>query len=146
MSAFAGLAVTVRRLEHRRESFVNSFEFAAAVLLVVASGSLQTGQLSVLIVACWLLFLGASARGRPILAGSALALPAALKFYPALLVMVPLLMRARRQVVAFAVATPLLLIIPPHCITVIQTPQNCGRHTGTTVFWGKGISTLCAGD
>jgi len=109
----AGLAVTVRRLEHRRESFLNSFEFAAAVLLVVASGSLQTGQLSVLIVACWLLFLGASARGRLILAGSALALPAALKFYPALLVMVPLLMRARRQVVAFAVATPLLLIIPP---------------------------------
>jgi hypothetical protein len=56
--------------------------WAVVLLLVLAGGSLQVGQLSILFVTCWLLFLAGAASGEDLIAGAALAVPAVVKLYP----------------------------------------------------------------
>jgi glycosyl transferase family 87 len=64
--------------------------WAAIVLLVLAAGSVQVGQFSVLFVVCWLLFLVAYAAGRHAAAAVFLAVPTSIKLYPVLMLAVPL--------------------------------------------------------
>jgi hypothetical protein len=100
-AGIACLAAICRRLECRREAFSGTLVWAAAMLLVLATGSIQTGQFSILFVVCWLAYLLADSRRMPLAGGLALAAPAAVKFYPALLAAVPASLRRYRQILYF---------------------------------------------
>lgn len=107
----AASVALVRRLRDRLRAEDRLVPFplawAAALLLVLAGGSLQVGQLSILFVTCWLLFLALGA-GPDLLAGSALALPAAIKLYPGLLLAVPGALR-RHRAAALGALTALVM-------------------------------------
>jgi hypothetical protein len=66
------------------------FAWSAIVFLVLSWGSLQVGQFSVLFVACWILSLKALAAGQHFRSSLLLAIPAAIKIYPAMMVAIPL--------------------------------------------------------
>jgi len=104
------LAGVFRRLECRTEAFRGTLVWGASLLLLLACGSLQTGQFSVLFTACWAGYLLADSHRRHFLAGLALAVPAAAKFYPALLAAAPAVLGARRQLVFFCLALVVLLV------------------------------------
>ncbi|HVH29559.1 MAG TPA: glycosyltransferase family 87 protein [Vicinamibacterales bacterium] len=94
------------------------FAWATVILLVLSSGSIQVGQFSVLFVACWIVSLSALAAGRPFSALLLLALPSAIKLYPAMMLAIPLsLVRNVRagfhQIVQFAVALVIMCLIVP---------------------------------
>jgi hypothetical protein len=109
----------LRRALRRTNSpgLIAAFPYAAMVYLVLAAGCVQVGQFSVLFVACWMLFLVAYQEERYGWAGFFLAVPAAIKVYPALLLAVPLLSArsirsALRDTVSFSaglVASAILL-------------------------------------
>ncbi len=63
--------------------------WVVAVLAALASASLQVGQFSILFVTCWVLFMHAFDRQRFALSALWLAIPAAIKVYPGMLVAVP---------------------------------------------------------
>lgn len=78
------------------------YPWLAALLMVMAAGSIQVGQFSLLFLTCWMLALEGMARGRFARAGFALALPVAIKVYPVLLLAVPAVLewKAMRKVFA----------------------------------------------
>lgn len=87
--ALAALGVVaIRRLVDAAQ-----FPWLAAIFLVLASGSVQVGQFSVLFVVCWLWALLATTQGR---AAVLWTLPAAIKLYPLLLFGAPLSTNDRR--------------------------------------------------
>lgn len=88
----------VRRLDSARARRL--LPWAVVLLLVLATGSLQVGQFSILIVCCWLLFLDALCGRRVVESIAWLALPATIKLYPLALLAVPVL--AARSVAAAA--------------------------------------------
>jgi hypothetical protein len=63
---------------------------AALLFLILSTGSIQVGQFSVLFAACWILSVRALARGRDLRASAWLAIPAAIKLYPVMMVAIPL--------------------------------------------------------
>ncbi len=101
-----------RRLDARREELHRALPWAAALLVILSCGSIQTGQWSVLFVVCWLAYLRADAAGRPLLAGAALAVPISIKFYPVLMAAVPALRRKWTQLaLAFAACAIFTVIV-----------------------------------
>ena len=100
-------------LDRQRRLMQSAAPWAAAVLLLLASGSLQVGQLSVLFAVCWVWFLAASIRRNDGAAGLALAIPAAVKLYPLLLAVIPLLQRRWRVAVYGVLALVVLIAIIP---------------------------------
>ena len=103
-------------IERDGKAFKRSFPWTGCVLLVLSSASIQVGQFSSLFAALWTIYLWATVRGRPLIAGLALAFPAAIKLYPALLALVSLLRGKGKDIVWFAVwlivfsaAIPLLI-------------------------------------
>ncbi len=103
--------------------------WSLVVLLALAAGSLQVGQLSVLFVACWSVAALALQRGKRTLAHLALAIPAAIKLYPALLLAAPLtLARGRRDAMrhlrCFATAFLLVAVAIP---AVVWGPGRASR-------------------
>jgi hypothetical protein len=95
--------------------------WAAILLVVLAAGSLQVGQFSVLFVACWLLSLSAFAAGRRTSAGLLLALPSAIKMYPAMLLAAPLSMARNvgagvRDLVPFALGVLAFALVVPAAV------------------------------
>ena len=101
------------RLDRQRRLMQSAAPWAAAVLLVLASGSLQVGQFSVLFAVCWIGFLAASSRRSDCAAGLALAIPAAIKLYPLLLAIIPLLQRRWRVAVCGVLALLALVVVIP---------------------------------
>ena len=91
---FAGVGAVALRaiLRHvsPREAGTAPFEILAGLLLLMGATSLQVGQYSLLFAVCWLLALWAGLAKRLDAAALVLALPAAIKLYPALLLLVPL--------------------------------------------------------
>jgi len=120
LALLAGGAVCMRllvgRLGDRAGDYRLALPWATGVMILLACDCLQTGQFSILFAACWLAFMLAAARGRSIWAGLALALPAAVKFYPAMMAAVPLAMRKGRQVLLLAVGWIVLTAIVPLCV------------------------------
>ena len=104
------------------------------LLLALAPGCVQVGQFSILFVACWVGALALSATRFRAWSGAALALPIAVKVYPALLLAVPFLARRPRALavallfVALWSASPWLLY---------------GARTGelTASFWQSAIAS-----
>lgn len=98
--------VTLRRVLQRTGDprYERAWPWAAVLLLVLAAASVQVGQFSVLFVTCWLLFMDWFGRGRR--AGSAwwLALPAAIKIYPAAIAAAPVSMYLQRAAEARSAA------------------------------------------
>ena len=89
-----------REMKRKRRVFSAVWPHLVLLMLLMAPGSIQVGQFSVLFVACWVFWLGASAGRWPWLAGAALAIPAAIKIYPALLFALPLIARKPRVLAA----------------------------------------------
>jgi len=89
--------------------------WVAAVLVMVglSSDALLTGQFTVVMVAGWVVYLWASACGSDGLAALGLALPAAMKFYPALMWVVPAFSGRRRQALLTPVLFVALCVVPP---------------------------------
>jgi len=114
----AALATAVKTLGPHAADYRHALPWALAVYALLAADCLQTGQFSVLFAACWLAAVLAAMRRRHVWAGIALALPAAVKFYPALLLAVPLALRrgSKKTVLAFALAAIALTAIVPLCI------------------------------
>jgi len=109
------MVLIVRRLGPDAADYRAVLPWALAVLVLLACDCLQTGQFSILFVACWLAFMLAAVSRRHTWAGLALALPAAIKFYPGLLLAVPLGLRRGRQLLAFVLGWLALTVIVPLC-------------------------------
>jgi hypothetical protein len=120
--AIRALGKVYAGLDRQRRIMQVTLPWAAAVLLTLASGSLQVGQLTVVFVVCWIWFLAASLR--PALpaasfrrsdwaAGFALAIPAAIKLYPLLLAIIPLLQRRWRVAAYGVLALAALVVVVP---------------------------------
>lgn len=69
-----------------------AFPWAVALLLVLAAGSVPVGQFSVLFVTYWILFMDAFVDDRYEWSAVWLAIPAAIKLYPIVLLALPLSM------------------------------------------------------
>jgi hypothetical protein len=82
------------------------------LLLALAPGSLQVGQFSVLFAACWLLYLRLLSSRYAAIAESALAVPAAIKLYPAFLILAPGLRRGWRSWAMFSLWMGVAVTIP----------------------------------
>ena len=90
-----------RHLDGKSRIFVAVWPIGVLWLLAMAPASIQVGQFSVLFTACWVFSLALLASRFRALAGAPLAIPIAIKIYPALLLGVPLLaLRSRFLVVA----------------------------------------------
>jgi hypothetical protein len=107
------------RLDRQRRLYEKTRLWAIVLLLSLANGCLQVGQLTILFVTCWLLYLVANVHRRHCLAALALTLPVAAKLYPVVMWAVPVGLRGRRQVAflplafgVFAVVLPLLVYGP----------------------------------
>lgn len=107
------LRQVLRRLDRHGPLFAGTYPWALLVLLVLSSGALQVGQYTVLIVACWVLYLVVSAHGRPFGAALLLGVPATVKFYPALIWAVPVALRRWREVAWLPVVSALMFTLVP---------------------------------
>jgi hypothetical protein len=92
LALLAASLVVLRRFLRNEHSARpdESFAWAAIVFLVLASGSLQVGQFSVLFVACWLLSMSALAGGNEGRSAFLLAIPSAIKLYPVMMAAIAL--------------------------------------------------------
>ncbi len=97
-TAIFAIAKCLGRAEDPGGHVAGAFPWVVCVLLILASASIQVGQFSLLFVACWLVSLAALLRGRPFCAGVGLALPSAIKLYPALMLAFPMVGPARQGV------------------------------------------------
>lgn len=79
-------------LDQKRNLHRKIFPCAAGIFLILAGGSLQVGQYSLLFTACWIFALYAATNQRNYLSGFLWALPSAIKIYPILLLAAPLSM------------------------------------------------------
>ena len=91
----------IGKLDRQRHVYQSAFPWMVGIFLLLSCGSIQVGQFSLLFVACWIFSLSAAASGRSFWAGMALAFPAAIKLYPALMLAVPLSTGKRREVLFF---------------------------------------------
>lgn len=108
----------VELLERRRRFYRRILPYAAGMLLILASGSIQVGQYSLLFTTCWILALYAGVTRRAGLSGFLWAIPAAIKIYPALLLAAPLSESRRprdtaRQLLLFAAGFGIASILIP---------------------------------
>ena len=77
-------------LDQKRNLHRKIFPCAVGIFLILASGSLQVGQYSLLFTSCWIFALYSSINQRNYLSGFLWALPSAIKIYPTLLLIAPL--------------------------------------------------------
>jgi len=101
------------RLDRQRRLYEKTRLWAIVLLLSLANGCLQVGQLTILFVTCWLLYLVANVQRRHFLAALALAMPVAAKFYPVVMWAVPVGLRARRQLAFLLLALGVFVVVLP---------------------------------
>jgi Glycosyltransferase family 87 len=89
--AFVGVALIGLRnfLKRVGPPLAATYLWAVCIFLALAAGSIQVGQFSVLIVACWILWLNALVAKREFRSGILLAMASTLKLYPVMLLAVP---------------------------------------------------------
>lgn len=85
------------RLSASRADYEGTLPFAVTLLFLFGAVCIQTGQTSILFMACWLAYVLVSADQRHALAGFLIALPAAVKLYPILFAILPLIRRKHRE-------------------------------------------------
>jgi hypothetical protein len=112
----AALRATLRRIDAPGADAL--IPWATMVLVILAAGSVQVGQFSVVFLACWVAFMHAFAVRRRALAVSLLAVPTAIKLYPVMLLAVPLSLAAGarqrlRMVLVFAAAASIMSLAVP---------------------------------
>lgn len=100
------------RLDGKSRLFGALWPASVLLLLAMAPASIQVGQFSVLFVACWVFSLGLLATRFRALAGAPLAIPIAIKIYPALLLLVPILARRPRFLASTLVFSALCCALP----------------------------------
>jgi hypothetical protein len=92
-AAFHLLRRIYERMGEQRIHYEATLPYALVVLAVFGGVCLQTGQVSILFVVCWLGYILSTANARASLAGLLLAIPAAIKLYPLMFGLIPLLRR-----------------------------------------------------
>jgi len=110
------LVLVLRHLDFGRDRFAGTTPWAVGLLVLLSIGCVQVGQLSILLATCWLVYLLLAGGRLRWLAAAALAVPAAIKFYPGLLLAVPIALRRWGQVAAFAVALVALSVLLPWAV------------------------------
>lgn len=126
----------IGKLDNHRSIYQNAFPWAIIILLFLSTGSIQVGQFSVLFVTCWIFYLYATASGRNFWAGMSLAIPTAIKLYPALMVAVPLASGRHRRLLLlsyFLLGILIVFIIAP---VIIYGPRALDL---TTSFFQNAI-------
>jgi len=96
------LSQTFARLDAKRRLMRGMTPVICLIMLALAPGSIQVGQYSVLFVLLWILYLRLSCSRYTGLAEAALAVPAAVKLYPALMLAPAMLRREWLRCAAFA--------------------------------------------
>ena len=88
------LSQAFERLDAKRRLMSRGMPAICLVMLALAPGSIQVGQYSVLFVVCWILYLRLRCSRYSKFAEAALAIPAAVKLYPVLM-LVPTILRRK---------------------------------------------------
>ena len=128
------LFVFARRLDGKSRILASVWPVSVLVLLAMAPASIQVGQFSVLFTACWVGALALLATRFRALAGALLAIPIAIKIYPALLLAVPLLARRPRWLVG-ALVFVALWSASPWLLYGARTPELSAS------FWRNAIAS-----
>ena len=128
------LRAFVRRLDKKSRVFGAVWTWSVLLLLVMAPASIQVGQFSVLFTACWVFSLALLATKFRDLAGAPLAIPIAIKIYPALLLAVPILAR-RPKFFAVTLVFVALWCAAPFLIYGARTPEL------SVSFWHNAIAS-----
>lgn len=115
-TAVAALREFIGKLDRHRLVYQSAFVWAVILFLVLSTGSIQVGQLSLLFVCCWVFYLYAAANGWGFWAGLALAIPGAIKLYPVLMLAVPLSTGKRREVLWFGAGLLLVCAVIPFAV------------------------------
>jgi hypothetical protein len=113
--SLVGLRDFLKRTTRRADEV---FPWAATVFIILSAGTIQVGQFSLLFVTCWILFLNAFSAGRYFWAAMLLAVPSAIKLYPAMMLAIPLsvapnVRTAARHVLLFAGAMVIVSLVVP---------------------------------
>ena len=122
------------RLDSKRRVLGALWPHCVLLLLALSPGCLQVGQFSIFFVACWMFSLALSATRFRAWSGAPLALPIAVKIYPALLLAVPFLARRPR-----AVATTLLFVALWSATPFLIYGARTGELTAS--FWRNAIAS-----
>ena len=128
------LLAFARRLDGKSRVFLSVWPVSVLLLLAMAPASIQVGQFSVLFTACWVFALALLATRFRVLAGAPLAIPIAIKIYPALLLAVPLLARRPRFLVG-ALVFVALWSASPFLLYGARTPELSAS------FWRNAIAS-----
>lgn len=123
-----------RRLDGKSRVFGAVWTWNVLLLLVMAPASIQVGQFSVLFTACWVFSLALLATRFQSLAGAPLAIPIAIKIYPALLLAVPLLARRPKFFISSLIFVA-LFCAAPFLIYGARTPELSAS------FWHNAIAS-----
>jgi len=119
LALLVGAIVALRRfldkLDRQQRVYQSVFPWMVIIFLLLSTGSIQVGQFSLPFVACWIFFLYATANGNCAWAGLSLAIPSAIKLYPALLLAVPLadIERYRKELIFFFLSIVLVCGVVP---------------------------------
>ncbi len=130
----AALREFVRRLDGKSRIFGAIWTWSVLLLLAMAPASIQVGQFSVLFTASWVFSLALLASRFRDLAGAPLAIPIAIKIYPALLLAVPVLARRPK----FFVGTLIFVALwsfSPFLVYGARTPAL------SVSFWNNAIAS-----
>ncbi len=130
----AALREFTLRLDGKSRVFGAIWPTNILLLLAMAPASIQVGQFSVLFVACWIFSLALLATRFRDLAGAPLAIPIAIKIYPALLLAVPLLARRPKFFVGTLVFVA-LWSVSPFLVYGARTPALSAS------FWHNAIAS-----
>ena len=95
------LSRAFERLDAKRRLMSRVTPIICLVMFALAPGSIQVGQYSVLFVACWILYLRLLCGRYSKFAEAALAIPAAVKLYPALMIAPAVIRRKWLRCVCF---------------------------------------------
>ena len=135
LAATAGtLRAFAARLDGKSRIFAAVWPASVLLLLAMAPASIQVGQFSVLFMACWVFALALLATRFRDLAGAPLAIPIAIKIYPALLLAVPLLAR-RPRFLGSALVFVAICCVLPFLVYGARTPEL------NRSFWNNAIAS-----
>jgi hypothetical protein len=138
-----------QRLDFANEKFARTLPWACVVLLLLSVGSIQVGQLSIFFVFCWMLALLALARQRSGQAGWWLAIPAAIKLYPLLLMSVPWVLkkgRMSRASASFLCGLVVFSGVLPFMVYGRSTPALTSSFLRNVIFSSHGRVAESQGD
>ncbi len=112
LASLLALRSFLGRMDRQQRLYARAFPWMAVLLLFLSAGSLQVGQWSVFFTACWIFFLNEASKRRDSWAGGLLAIPAAVKLYPLLLLAVPIFVGKSRQIIGLIAGLVFCFVLP----------------------------------